>query len=314
MQNIFGLLALAAIAASLIWSGFCAWRIKNRFLKWGGVVLAAVLAVAASPVSALLVVGTVKQHVRRAPVSTLRVEATPERIARGRGLSDGFCGACHSKTGTLTGGRDMGEDFPIPVGSFISSNLTPAGPLKHWSDGEIFRAIRNGVDADGRWLTVMTYTNAGKLSDDDTQAVIAYLRSMPAAGEQTRDPPPQPAGRCDAGRGNAAEREAGHRRQHHGATEGAHLCFRRVHPVVSGLPECHGRRLTGGVPGQIGPLGPDLNLVKQWNLAQFITTMRTGTDPNGHEMSEQMLWRPLGRMDDEELAAVYEYLTHLPGS
>jgi hypothetical protein len=72
--------------------------------------------------------------------------------------------------------------------------------------------------------------------------------------------------------------------------------------------------LTGGVPGQIGPLGPDLNLVKQWNLAQFITTMRTGTDPNGHEMSEQMLWRSLGRMDDEELAAVYEYLTHLPGS
>jgi hypothetical protein len=46
----------------------------------------------------------------------------------------------------------MGEDFPIPVGSFISSNLTPAGPLKHWSDGEIFRAIRNGIDADGHWL------------------------------------------------------------------------------------------------------------------------------------------------------------------
>jgi hypothetical protein len=29
-------------------------------------------------------------------------------------------------------------------------------------------------------------------------------------------------------------------------------------------------------------------------------------------MSEQMPWRPLGRMDDEELAAVYEYLTNLP--
>jgi hypothetical protein len=26
-----------------------------------------------------------------------------------------------------------------------------------------------------------------------------------------------------------------------------------------------------------------------------------------------MPWRPLGRMDDEELAAIYEYLTHLPG-
>jgi len=76
--------------------------------------------------------------------------------------------------------------------------------------------------------------------------------------------------------------------------------------------ECHGRHLTGGVPGQIGPLGPDLNLVKQWNLAEFIATMRTGIDPNGQELSKQMPWRPLGRMDDEQLAAVYEYLIHLP--
>src|SRR6266699_1069448 len=73
--------------------------------------------------------------------------------------------------------------------------------------------------------------------------------------------------------------------------------------------ECHGRHLTGGVPGQIGPLGPDLNLVKQWNLAEFIATMRTGIDPNGQELSKQMPWCLLGRMDDEELAAVHEYLT-----
>ena len=62
-----------------------------------------------------------------------------------------------------------------------------------------------------------------------------------------------------------------------------------------------------------GPLGPDLNLVKQWNLAEFIATMRTGIDPNGQELGKQMPWRQVGRMDDEELAVVYEYLTHLPG-
>ena len=48
--------------------------------------------------------------------------------------------------------------------------------------------------------------------------------------------------------------------------------------------------------------GPDLNLVKGWKLADFIATMRTGIDPNGHTLSEQMPWRPLGRMDDDELA------------
>ena len=170
----FCLLSMIAAAALLVWSGLCAWRGSNRFLKWGGVGLAAVLVVAVSCVAALTIVGMVKQHARSAPVPDLKVEATPERIARGKALVDGFCSACHSTTGTLTGGLDIGEDFPIPIGSFVSSNLTPAGRLKHWSDGEIFCAIRNGVDAHGRWLTLMSYTNAGSLSDDDTLAVIAW--------------------------------------------------------------------------------------------------------------------------------------------
>jgi hypothetical protein len=71
--------------------------------------------------------------------------------------------------------------------------------------------------------------------------------------------------------------------------------------------------LTGGVEGQLGPIGPDLNLVKEWKLEEFIATMHTGTDPGGHELSKQMPWRPIGKMDDEELVAVSEYLTHLPG-
>ena len=72
--------------------------------------------------------------------------------------------------------------------------------------------------------------------------------------------------------------------------------------------------MTGGVPGQLGPLGLAVNLVKGWKLSQFIAAMRTGIDPDGHEISKQMPWRQIGRMDDEELAAIYEYLTHLPGS
>lgn len=77
--------------------------------------------------------------------------------------------------------------------------------------------------------------------------------------------------------------------------------------------QCHGANLTGGVPGQMGPIGPDLDLVKAWKLEEFIATMRTGTDPAGYRLSEQMPWRPIGKMDDEELAALYEYLTHLHG-
>ena len=143
---------------------------QKQFLKWTSVGIAALLTIPLSSVSALTIVGMVKQHTRRALVPDLRVEATPERIARGKARADSFCGTCHSKSGTLTGGGDMSEDLLIPIGSFVPTNLTPAGPLKHWSDGEIFRAIRNGIGADGSWLVLMSYINAGRMSDDDTLA------------------------------------------------------------------------------------------------------------------------------------------------
>ena len=64
--------------------------------------------------------------------------------------------------------------------------------------------------------------------------------------------------------------------------------------------------------GQLAPIGPGLNLVKDWTLEGFVSTMRTGIDPAGHLLGKAMPWRPIGKMDDEELAAIYEYLVGLP--
>jgi len=75
--------------------------------------------------------------------------------------------------------------------------------------------------------------------------------------------------------------------------------------------ECHGANLTGGIQGQLAPVGPGLDMVKDWKPAEFISTLRTGIDPTGHELGKQMPWRPIGRMDDDELTAIYEYLAHL---
>ena len=106
---------------------------QKQFLKWTSVGIAALLTIPLSSVSALTIVGMVKQHTRRALVPDLRVEATPERIARGKALADSFCGACHSKTGTLTGGGDMNEDLLIPIGSFVPTNtvLNEPGRVPH---------------------------------------------------------------------------------------------------------------------------------------------------------------------------------------
>lgn len=260
MHNVIGLVMLLATAALLVWSSIRAWRAKNNLLKWGGVALATLLAAAVSLASVLTIVGLFKLHTRGAPVPDLKVAGTREQIQRGQAIADSFCGACHSQTGPLTGDVDIGEHFPIPVGSFVSSNLTPAGQLNHWSDGEIFRAIRNAIDADGHWLIIMSYTNAGKLSDYDIQALIAYLRSRPATGRETVDPADRlnllgvimlGAGMLPAGKpiltGVVTAPPKGPTAQY-----GEYILS------YQDCRECHGANLTGGVEGQLGPLGPDL--------------------------------------------------------
>src|SRR5258708_1366220 len=88
---------LFIIATLFAWSILRAWRANNRFIKWGGAGLAALLSTAATLVSGIVLVGLFELHARSAPALDLKVAGTPEQIWRGRAISDGFCSACHSK-------------------------------------------------------------------------------------------------------------------------------------------------------------------------------------------------------------------------
>ncbi len=184
MLNMIGLAAMIALAALLVWSSIRAWRLKNILLRWSSVGLSAVLAAALFSLSAIAIAGLFKLNMRSAPLQDMQVARTPERIERGHAIAESFCGACHSINGTLAGGADIGKHLPIPVGSFVAANLTPAGRINRWSDGDIFRAIRNGVDADGHWLMMMSYTmnlfNMEKLLDVElsTTVIVANQRGM----------------------------------------------------------------------------------------------------------------------------------------
>jgi len=316
MFELFSLVMLIIIATLLAWLSFRAWRTKNGPIKWGGTSLTALSSIAVTVISLVMIVGLFKLHSRSAPAPVTKVAGTPEQVQRGKAISDGFCSACHSKTGMLTGGLDIGEHFHMPIGSFVSSNLTPVGQVSRWSDGDIFRAIRNSVDPDGRWLIIMSYTNAGKLSDEDIHAVIAYIRSLPAIGRPTDNQPDHLnlLGIILLGAGMLPTGNPVSIGPITAPPASSTLLYGEYILSYQDCRACHGAKLTGGVPGQLGPLGPDLNLVKRWKLQEFIVTMRTGIDPNGHELSKEMPWQPIGRMSDEELGAVYEYLTHLPNS
>jgi hypothetical protein len=129
MLNLIGAVTLIAIGALLVWASVRVWRVQNKVLKWAGAGLSALLAAAVCLISILTVAGLVQLHTRGASAPTLKVVGTPEQIRRGQAIADSFCAACHSNAGQLTGGVDIGKEFPIPVGSFVYSNLTPAGEL-----------------------------------------------------------------------------------------------------------------------------------------------------------------------------------------
>ena len=292
-----------------------AWRIRNAALKWLSVILSGLLTLVLAGVCLAMMVGFVKFYSPAGtPPQDLKIAGTPEQIQRGQHLADSFCVSCHTTNGKLplVGGVDMGKDFPMPLGSFVTVNLTPAGPLKDWTDGEILRALREGVDRNGHKLMMMSNVNVRYMSDEDLQSVIAYLRSQPAMENPTQDPPDQPtllaalmAGIGMLPSGNPPVTEA-----ITAPPKGATAEYGQYLLSYQDCRGCHGADLTGGTSPFL-PKGPSLKVVKGWTQDQFISTLRNGVDPSGHKLSQAMPWRDLGKLDDDELGAIYKYLVTL---
>ena len=121
----------------------------------------------------------------------LKVDATPERVERGRYLANSVCVCmdCHStrdwnlyagpsEPGTLgAGGEKFDRTMQFP-GEFYAKNITPFA-LKDWTDAELYRAITSGVSKDGHpFFPVMPYPNYNTLATEDAHSIIAYLRSL----------------------------------------------------------------------------------------------------------------------------------------
>lgn len=159
----------------------------KKWLKRIGLGLGALLVLAVS--AALVFFYVLHPKLRDAP--TVTAPKTAEAIARGKYLANNVhvCVVCHSPTQENVPGDPVNESqlfagrvFPDPEfpGTLVAPNLTPA-KLGAWTDGEIMRAIREGVSRDGRTLfPMMPYGHYRHLTDDDTLAIIAYLRSVPS--------------------------------------------------------------------------------------------------------------------------------------
>ncbi len=131
---------------------------------------------------------------RNIPVPDLKIELTSERVSQGEYLANAVFGCmyCHSERDwSLFGGPIKpgglgkgGEVFDASVGvsgKITAGNITPFG-IGDWSDGEVYRAIVNGLHRDGyAMFPIMPFDVYLHLEEEDIVSIIAYLRTLPAS-------------------------------------------------------------------------------------------------------------------------------------
>ncbi len=108
-------------------------------------------------------------------------------VERGRYLATvGNCQGCHTATGQAP--YAGGTPIVTPFGTVYGPNLTPSEQgLAAWSADDFWRALHWGQRPDGRWLTpTFPYSNTTHVSRQDSDALFAFLRSLPPDATPSR--------------------------------------------------------------------------------------------------------------------------------
>lgn len=312
----------------------------KKFIKIIGVLLL---------ILAILVVGAITYVTKTMPnihtPADLKVELTPERLARGQYLANSVCVCmdCHSTRdwntfsaplvpGTLgKGGERFDESMNFP-GTLFSKNLTPFG-LKDWSDGEIYRAITSGVSKDGHpFFPVMPYPNYNKLATEDVYSIIAYLRSLaPLETEKYAESKinfpvniimhtiPEPAKPME--RPAVTDPTYGEYMVNASACMECHTKTEKGKKV--GEPFAGGFAFTfpnGSVVRSMN-ITPHADGIGAWDKATFIARFKMYTDSSyvpqpvdwtKADFQTVMPWTMYARMTEEDLGAIYDYLRSVP--
>jgi mono/diheme cytochrome c family protein len=302
--------------------------------------------------AAAVVIGSLAAYVAfagdrpiRRPVAAMAAPRDAAHVARGRHLYERtlLCWSCHGMSGSRSpdepqaGGREfdmtkIGPGFGYVYGSNLTSDVETG--IGGWSDGEVVRAIREGLSRDGRLIfPVMAYQFYRGLSDDDALALVAYLRTLPPVRNHV--PPRRLSFAAKALRAatllkpeSAVTRRleaptAGPTREY-----GEYLTWH-----ASGCAECHTPRdprtgtldrtrpLAGGLfafPEEGfettgSNLTPDATTgIGAWTEDQFMTALQTGLRPDGRVMLPFMPWPSYARWTRDDLRAVWLYLRSLP--
>jgi len=106
---------------------------------------------------------------------------TEEILSQGQEVFAGSCAFCHGSDGR--GGTSIGRSMDPPAADLNSPHV------QHWSDGELFWIVQNGVRHTGMpsWRST--------ISDDDTWKLARFIHSLPHIGSGSAVTAAQPQAR-----------------------------------------------------------------------------------------------------------------------
>lgn len=318
------LLLLSFVIVLLLLCSWLTWRAvraQRLWVKIAGGLGAGLLTLLLAAIVFMGGKGIAVTYFPNAPAAPdLKVAGTPAQIARGKYLVNLSCIGCHSAVGAdgmpseahpLSGGWDIAaaEGFGF-MGGMVTENLTPGGKLAGYSDGELFRVLRHSVSQEGYKLGFMDFLPYKELSDDDTQAIIAYLRTLPpvetsvATGDKLNF-----IGAIFMGSGLFPPKLMGAEAVQ-APPAGITADYGKYVATFGECRGCHGPDLTGTPESAMSPAVPNPRLlVSTLTQAQFVTMLRSGVKPDGVTFPETMPWQNAAKMTDDDLAALYVYLT-----
>ncbi len=311
ISSIITILILLAFVALFAWLVTRAWKSKRWYLKFPGVIFAGLFTLLFALITFAMVKG-LYDLTRPYPVASVNVTiaGTPEQIARGQHLATVLCAGCHSQNGQLplTGGNNLSDDSGLPLGDLYAPNITPAGKIKAFSDNDLYRILRTGIEPNGH-ASFMAGVTARYMSDEDAQAVIAYLRQSRAVERQTPPISYSPLLTLLGGVGLLGINVPDPLQPVTAPPKAATKEYGEYVVRFLDCRGCHGPTLSGDAKPPAPPGASNLTvIVPNWSKQDFFQAMRTGVDSTGHQISPPMPWKQIGLLDDVELEALYEYL------
>ena len=286
----------------------------RKFFKWLGIGLSILVGLVITAAVVLYFVGaSTLNKTRQVQPLAVTIPNDEAALARGQHMVDVNCTSCHG--GDLSG--EVLLDDPV-IGTLYTANIT--GLADRRTDEDIVLAIRHAIGPAGRQIVAMPSEAFAQFSAEDLGAIIAYLKTIPLKEKESPPPDLSFIAHIMVAAGVMGDLSAAEIIDHDQPFSrmpeiSANLAYGEyLSPLCS---SCHGADLSGAQPSIAGsPIAPNLTPgggLGGWTEAEFIQAMRTGVTPSGHQLDpEYMPWKSWAKFHDDELQAIWIYLTSQP--